>query len=160
MAEGSISQIAARHRQKFLRESGKTETPADQASIKAKRQRQYELAEIGRTHAMEQRKLGAGKPWRPWTPLSKHGRLVVLRQAGFKGYCDYLKSSLWAEIRARVLAACERRCVCGKEANEAHHERYTQANLLGKSLDGLQGLCGSCHTKADRKMREKWYKRP
>ena len=101
---------ASAHRARRLRETNKATPVTDQATIKAKRQRQYELAEVGRAYVIEQVGQGAGRPFRPWTPLSRHGRWVVLRKAGFKNYASYLKSSLWAEIRARVLDACERRC--------------------------------------------------
>lgn len=66
-----------------------------------------------------------------------------LLQIGFDSYKAYLLSEQWQAIRARVLAG---ECAgCWRFANQAHHSYYSPANLSGESLDGLHGLCDSCH---------------
>lgn len=70
----------------------------------------------------------------------------LLRQMGFRSYQHYLGSSLWAEIRERVLRRDGRRCrICSVIATQVHHQRYDYATLRGKNPDNLMSLCHACH---------------
>ncbi len=146
---------ASAHRARRLRETNKATPVTDQAAVKAKRQRQYELAEKSRAYAMAQGKK-AGRAYWPWSPLSPRGRWLVLRKLGFASYKEYIGSKLWRKIRAGVLEAFDT-CECGEKATEAHHECYTENNLAGKSREWLVGICAKCHPAADREMRDRWY---
>ena len=58
-------------------------------------------------------------------------------------YSEYLLSPLWARIRHQVFVRDHHKCVlCGKPAENAHHTSYSEATLLGKSI---QAVCRSCH---------------
>lgn len=61
-------------------------------------------------------------------------------------YPDYLRSSRWARIRARVLKRDRRRCrSCGARATEVHHASYDRATMLGADDRALFSLCRDCH---------------
>ena len=65
--------------------------------------------------------------------LTYADRNCFLKSRGWSGYKDYQESVLWAGIRLKVMEAQNCKCVlCGGEANQVHHSRYTEANLLGK----------------------------
>lgn len=58
----------------------------------------------------------------------------------------YLTSDLWASIRAKILLdGAECACGCNRPADQVHHKIYTEANLLGTTLDGLVPLFHECH---------------
>lgn len=61
-------------------------------------------------------------------------------------YAKYLTSSLWQEIRARVLKRdlnlCKR---CGDLAEQVHHRNYKKKTMAGKDLKSLWSLCAPCH---------------
>lgn len=69
----------------------------------------------------------------------------IVEKLGFSGYKQYLKSKLWMEIRIRVLDEKGGVCRCGRLATEVHHEKYTQDNLSGLSLDYMHPICKACH---------------
>ena len=70
----------------------------------------------------------------------------ILKEMGYESYPAYLASPLWARIRVDVLNLCRSRCeMCGERANQVHHNRYSEANLKGESIDGMIGTCGKCH---------------
>lgn len=76
-----------------------------------------------------------------------------LRVLGFESYGAYLRSELWADIRARALAAnTTGKCVkCGRKlATQVHHRSYDPATLRGDILGSLSCLCGRCHLRAER----------
>lgn len=65
---------------------------------------------------------------------------------GFSTYAEYLASPLWRSIRGKILKAAKGKChYCRGLAYQVHHERYTEGNLLGKTEDGLQATCKTCH---------------
>lgn len=75
-------------------------------------------------------------------------RNSILRSIGFGSYAEYLESDLWRRIRRRVFAKRGRLCFgCNTTSDQmqVHHLRYTDANLRGKTLDGMQPLCDACH---------------
>lgn len=70
---------------------------------------------------------------------------------GFRSYTDYLKSSLWSWIRARVLVRDRERCVkCGGVADSVHHASYSGRVLAGEDLEWLVSVCDGCHERAER----------
>lgn len=87
-------------------------------------------------------------------PYAERNRLV--RRLGFTSYADYLKSRLWADIRARVMERDRRRCVmehsgegCACQATEVHHRRYDLLTLMGGDLSGLVAVCRTHHQQAE-----------
>lgn len=74
-----------------------------------------------------------------------------LRQLGFGSYYEYLRSPLWAEIRARVLADGPMCARCAKrKATQVHHRSYDKATLKGESLESLNAVCAKCHRQVER----------
>jgi hypothetical protein len=76
-------------------------------------------------------------------------RNAALAKLGFSSYKVYLLSSIWKDIRKRVLLQNTRCRACGKKATQVHHNRYSVADLNGKRLDNLIPVCGGCHRKAE-----------
>ena len=79
----------------------------------------------------------------------------TLEWLGFDSYKQYLRSSLWKDIRSRLIkdednecAACGAKSLKSKQA-QIHHYHYDESNLSGKSLDGLLVLCKSCHVRIE-----------
>lgn len=73
-------------------------------------------------------------------------RFSALRSLGFANYQEYLHSSLWQEIRARVLRRDRNKCKCCQaKASQVHHGDYSYEFLSGDSLDMLYSLCSECH---------------
>ncbi len=73
-------------------------------------------------------------------------RRRIVKELGFGSYQKYLEGWLWFKIRGTVYRAKGGQCVvCGGPANEVHHDRYTRANLSGRSLVGLHPMCHFCH---------------
>lgn len=61
-------------------------------------------------------------------------------------YKAYLKTDLWATIRARVMKRDAHTCrICGEAATQVHHTNYTRAVLTGRCLVALFAICGGCH---------------
>jgi hypothetical protein len=82
-------------------------------------------------------------------PAASYGeRDALLRQLGYPSYRYYLDSPLWASIRGRQLRIYPR-CHCGRWARQVHHQKYSLANLSGKSSSGLRSVCGGCHLEAE-----------
>lgn len=101
------------------------------------------LCRVSMSGLCEHRWVGFGSPY--------SFRNENLRLMGFKSYRAYLKSALWAQIRASVLAENERCVVCGKrEATQVHHRAYDRATLEGKHLTALSALCAKCHRKGEK----------
>ena len=71
----------------------------------------------------------------------------VLSQMGFPSYDDYLRSPLWARIRARVMKSCGELCICGQSATEIHHRSYKRRYMegRGKVTTFLTAICRKCH---------------
>lgn len=85
----------------------------------------------------------------PWTQDSEIHfikRDKVLFKMGFASYKDYLRSNLWASIRARVLSLYKK-CGCCREFKPqcVHHHNYKPATMKGNSIKGLVALCNACH---------------
>ena len=72
-------------------------------------------------------------------------RNIVIAELGFSSYKVYLSSSLWIDIRRKVLLPSSRCRACGKKATQVHHNRYALADMNGKCLDHLIPVCGRCH---------------
>jgi hypothetical protein len=69
-----------------------------------------------------------------------------LARLGFSSYQAYLRSSLWAEIRARVLERDERTCrFCKRPASQVHHGNYFYLTMSGENINYLFATCGPCH---------------
>jgi hypothetical protein len=77
--------------------------------------------------------------------LGKKQRNFVLKAYGYENYATYLRSELWASIRAKVLKNARCVCGCGQRANQVHHKVYSEANILGVTLDGLVAINRGCH---------------
>lgn len=75
-------------------------------------------------------------------------RDALLRQLGFRSYREYLDSPLWTGIRERHLRIYQH-CHCGRWARQVHHQKYSLANLSGKSPAGLRSVCAGCHVQAE-----------
>ncbi len=69
----------------------------------------------------------------------------ILKFNGFSSYAEYLKSDLWRGIRAVILSKSPRCYLCNQRATQVHHNRYTYANLAGRSYKHLVSLCDICH---------------
>ncbi len=62
-------------------------------------------------------------------------------------YEAYMKSQQWFDIRKRVMARDDQRCLCcGKKATQVHHRSYHQSVMDGKDDSKLASVCGSCHS--------------
>lgn len=73
-------------------------------------------------------------------------RNLILKEMGFECYKDYLRSSLWKEIRMRVLERDVFKCqICDGNATQVHHSRYHKRDLTGKNIKFLHSLCEDCH---------------
>lgn len=58
----------------------------------------------------------------------------------------YIASSLWKEIRSRVLIRDNHLCLaCGAMANVVHHRSYDREVMDGKRDGDLVSLCFGCH---------------
>lgn len=77
---------------------------------------------------------------------SYEARNKFLAELRFKDYKSYLKSKLWAKVRAKVFKKKGRVCeICHAHATEVHHSRYHKNDLLGRNLKFLHPICGDCH---------------
>jgi hypothetical protein len=72
-------------------------------------------------------------------------RNEILWDLGFKSYRQYLRSSIWTDIRKKKLQHDPHCYGCGKPARQVHHETYTREILLGETMDGLYSICKRCH---------------
>lgn len=73
-------------------------------------------------------------------------RLRALHILGFNTYYDYLASQLWRDVRACLLRESNNECeLCGAEATQVHHQRYTLDDMVGNRLDNLVTVCADCH---------------
>lgn len=77
--------------------------------------------------------------------LAYRERDNLLATLGFATYAAYLESDLWKSIRIRVVASQPKCVACHCETQCVHHAAYTLANLSGKTLDRLLGICFACH---------------
>ena len=82
-------------------------------------------------------------------------RNELLRRLGFESYDHYRKSETWINIRERQLVNNSRCFGCNNVATQVHHTEYTEANLTGRSRQGLVSVCSSCHRRAEFKNGEK-----
>ena len=75
------------------------------------------------------------------------GRNQALKNIGFGGYKEYLKSPLWKNIRKRVFEKKGEMCMlCQKnKATAIHHRRYSVVDLVGDDLTFLEPICNDCH---------------
>jgi len=73
-------------------------------------------------------------------------RDLLLVEAGYLSYREYLLSDTWWDIRAAVLDAryyCE---TCESRASQVHHVVYNHENLFGNTNHpSLVALCRRCH---------------
>lgn len=69
-----------------------------------------------------------------------------VRALGFVSYTQYLRSDLWRDIRARVLARSNACALCEGIATQVHHSRYRKKDLEGRgNLRNLFPICRRCH---------------
>mgnify|MGYP003349376232 len=74
------------------------------------------------------------------------GRQKTLSELGFSSYAEYLASSMWRELRNKVLSHFRWKCFCcGGIATQVHHQRYHRNDLTGKRKKYLKAICGTCH---------------
>lgn len=73
----------------------------------------------------------------------------ILAVMGFASYKAYLKSPLWASIRATVLEGNPFCFVCNGNATQVHHAKYRKSDLEGRDLRFLYPICGDCHGNAE-----------
>lgn len=86
------------------------------------------------------------KLFRRGTEYNYKDRLVYLKELGFIGYADYLKSDLWKQIRSEAMKlSVNCRCCNASTATEVHHMRYTLENLKSFVLGDLVPVCRNCH---------------
>jgi len=76
-------------------------------------------------------------------------RKCALALLGFKTYKAYLSSTLWGDIRRKVLTEMPRCRGCGGHATSVHHNRYNLEDLDGRCFDHLIPVCGTCHSRAE-----------
>ncbi len=77
-------------------------------------------------------------------------RNAILKLMGYQDYAAYLASNLWDEIRYQVMrGSIGRCCMCGREAQQVHHNRYDRATLEGKSRKELHAICDACHRRIE-----------
>jgi hypothetical protein len=83
----------------------------------------------------------------PMSKFEAYGRRNhILRDLGFESYRAYQLSNLWQAIRQRVFREKGHECfMCRRFATQVHHNKYTEANLAGRSLKHLAPICGGCH---------------
>jgi hypothetical protein len=73
-------------------------------------------------------------------------RYEALKKCGYESYPEYLRSELWKYIRQKVLDRDNHKCrICGEQASEIHHVRYTYEVLMGKRLKLMYSICRDCH---------------
>jgi len=61
-------------------------------------------------------------------------------------YDQYLRSTLWKEIREWVINTQAGKCsICDRQAEEVHHHDYANETMWGEKSEGLVGLCSRCH---------------
>jgi hypothetical protein len=73
-------------------------------------------------------------------------RASVIKDLGFDSYEEYLDSTLWVNIRTKVLLRDNSKCVfCSEKAFTVHHSDYAKSNLSGKRLTTLHSVCQDCH---------------
>ena len=70
----------------------------------------------------------------------------VLAEIGFASYSEYLRSTLWRSIRAKVRERDRNLCLCGNPAAHVHHRNYYRQTMTGECLSALQCVCEACHT--------------
>lgn len=85
--------------------------------------------------------------WEPYVIRDK-----VLKDIGFITYTDYLASSLWQEIRSKIMLPGIICSCCNELAGVLHHGAYYKKLLLGDEASikqDLYPLCYSCHYKIE-----------
>lgn len=88
------------------------------------------------------------KPRRVKMPAYER-RDMHLFKMGYSCYAAYLSSSLWLSIKSMVLSLHPECRVCGQQASEVHHRKYTRAVLLGTNIGPLMSVCRPCHRRAE-----------
>jgi hypothetical protein len=84
------------------------------------------------------------------TGMTYNERNAFLAIRGYTSYQGYLASPLWKFIRRRVFDEKGSSCyLCTKSAHMIHHERYTEDNLVGRSLQWMRPICRGCHDKIE-----------
>lgn len=87
---------------------------------------------------------------------SYQSRAWFLKKLGFKSYRDYLASPIWQRVREKVFRVKGRQCaLCSREATQIHHNRYHEADLLGRKLKYIHPICGKCHEQIEFRSGEK-----
>ncbi len=94
------------------------------------------------------RHLKKRKPIRDERNAYKH-RDELLLKLGFVSYSDYLRSTLWKDIRKKKLAECPKCETCNAIANQIHHISYLRNTLKGKNMAQLVAMCEDCHRKVE-----------
>lgn len=85
----------------------------------------------------------------PLVPNPYSVRNEILKNMGYETYSDYLDSKRWKRIRAEVLDRNPNCVRCGDTATQVHHSQYTNANLVGNSIEHLHPVCRPCHEFAE-----------
>lgn len=77
-------------------------------------------------------------------------RNANLAEMGFGDYGEYLKSSLWKEVKKKAYALHGKAChCCLAGATQIHHDWYGLADLKGERLANLYPLCRDCHEEVE-----------
>jgi hypothetical protein len=82
-------------------------------------------------------------------------RDAALREIGFADYAAYLRSELWATIRAAVLDGSPSCVLCPRPARQVHHTEYSHPVLLGGDRGPLKPVCAGCHKRVEFRGKEK-----
>ena len=77
----------------------------------------------------------------------------ILKESGFSGYQDFLKSPAWQQSKARIEQKIKKGrliysdCFCchTRENLQLHHLKYNKLNLSGGVGSYLKYVCGNCH---------------
>lgn len=77
-------------------------------------------------------------------------RRDALTELGFSSYNAYLRSGLWARIRAAVLAAYPLCPACRRaRPRQVHHMSYALGVMRGNDRSKLVPLCRKCHRRVE-----------
>lgn len=105
------------------------------------------MQDAARELAVGDKRSKARQKRREKRPLSERKQAAKIRRETRKAVYDaYMKSSHWFEIRSRVLARDEHKCLCcGAQATQVHHRSYHQSVMDGRDDSKLASLCRACH---------------
>lgn len=98
----------------------------------------------------------AARPWQLLAIVATDNEITrslpfrqMLKRMGFPEYRDYLKSGLWKQIRARILARRPNCIRCQDPASQVHHADYRLEVMRGYADECLHPVCRDCHKLAE-----------